>query len=353
MKLFSKFIGVSLLAVLAIGFVSCVEDDALEIQKPYTYDSQYFKNILEFKSSEHCLSYAYYAAYAPIEGVEGYKDPASWGERLRGLPDSLDICNLWMGIPSNDPTADNYMPVAYEDMRYVQSTLGTRFVSHADASQSSRTVEGVTFDFTENTESTIQAYGQALVDQALKYDLDGIDVDYEPNWSGWRETSNILLLAETIGKTFGPKGTMPEKLFIIDFYSDGSRLNAEVGQYVDYFVIQAYTQGFSEHSDSRLQNTYYGQISDWCEPGKVIVCENFGTWYADGGSPYVDDNGDPVYTTDGSRMYSLEGMARWNPTQGTKGGFGAFYMDRDYFSSTGIPYYNFRRCIQIANPSIY
>jgi hypothetical protein len=50
-------------------------------------------------------------------------------------------------------------------------------------------------------------------------------------------------------------------------------------------------------------------------------------------------------------MYSLEGMARWNPTQGKKAGFGAFYFDRDYYSKTGVPYYNVRRAIQIANPA--
>ena len=352
MKTVNNIVNSGILAATVFGLAACTDEEATVIQKPYTYDAQYYSNILEYKKSDHCLSYVFYAAYAPIEGVEGYKDPASWGERLRGLPDSLDICNLWMGIPSNNPEEDNYMPVAYEDMRYMQTKLGTRFVSHADASQSSRTVEGVTFDFTQNTEETIVAYGEALVAQALKYDLDGIDVDYEPNCAQWYESSNILLLAQTIGKHFGPSGTLSDKLFIIDFYGNGGQLPAEINEYVNYFVIQAYTQGFTEHSVSRLQN-YYGQISSWAPSEKLIVVENFGSWYEKGGSPFNDANGNAMYTTDGSRMYSLEGMARWNPTQGEKGGFGAYYVDRDYYSSTGIPYYNIRRCIQIANPAIY
>lgn len=349
MKALYKFFGVSALAVLTMGAVSCVEEDALEIQKPYTYDDQYFSNLREFKASEHCLSYAYFAAYEQ----QSSNLPASWGKRIRGLPDSLDICNLWMGIPTDsNPDSDTYWPLACEDMHYCQQTLGTRFVSHADACNQIRTVEGVEYDFSIDTENTIKAYGQQLVDVALANGIDGIDVDFEPNWSGWN-TDNLLILAETIGKTFGPKGTMPDKLFIIDFYGDGDLITPEIGQYVSYFVIQAYTQGFTEHSVYYLQHWYYDQIGDWVEPGKVIVCENFGTWYADGGSPFNDEDGNPMYTTDGSRMYSLEGMARWNPTQGTKAGFGAYYMDRDYYSSTGIPYYNFRRCIQIANPAIY
>ncbi len=353
MKTARNIVNFGVVAALLLGLAACTDEEAMVIQKPYTYDAQYYSNIREYKKSDHCLSYVFYAAYAPIEGVEGYKDPASWGERLRGLPDSLDICNLWMGIPSNDPEADNYMPVAYKDMRYMQKNLGTRFVSHADASQSKRTVEGVDFDFTVDTENTIVAYGEALVAQALKYDLDGIDVDYEPNCEQWLTPSNILLLAQTIGKHFGPSGTDPDKLFIIDFYNHGSLLPAEIDQWVSYYVIQAYTQGFTEHSVSYLQNNFYEQISGITTPDKVIVTENFGSWYENGGSPFNDADGNPMYTTDGSRMYSLEGMARWNPTQGEKGGFGAFYVDRDYYSKTGIPYYNFRRCIQIANPAIY
>lgn len=344
-----KIANLSILAVAAVAFTGCTDDEAKDLQKPYTYDESYYANIREFKKSEHCISFVYYAAYAPIEGVEGYKDPASWGERLRGLPDSLDICNLWMGIPSNDPNADNYMPVAYEDMRYMQKNLGTRFVSHADASQISRTVEGVDFDFSTDTEATIKLYAKALVDQMSKYELDGIDVDYEPNCDVWLDDSNITLLASEIGKYIGPKGSDPSKLFIIDFYSHYPPEGTN--EYVDYFLRQAYTQGFTQHSTKRLQ-AYYDNIS-WADPGKFIVAENFGTWYENGGSPFLDDDGNQLYTTDGSEMYSLEGMARWNPTQGEKGGFGAFYVDRDYYSKTGIPYYNIRRCIQIANPAIY
>ncbi len=365
-KAMNKFIKLWILAASVFAFAACTAEEALQIQKPYEYDEQYYANIREYKQNldDHCLSFVYYAAYAPLEGVTGYKDPASWGERFRGLPDSLDICNLWMGIPSDDPTADNYMPVAYKDMRYVQEKLGTRFVSHADASQPKRTVEGVEFVFQddenplteEQEKAVVKAYGKALVDQVLKYDIDGIDVDYEPNCDFWNQPKYILLLAQTINEYFGPDGQYPEKILMIDYYGHGSYLNAageELDKCVDYFIRQAYTQGFSEHSQARLQSNY-DQIAGCCaDPKKFIVCENFGNMYENGGSPFNDYNNQPMYTIGGKRMYSLEGMARWNPTQGEKGGFGAFYVDRDYYSATRIPYYNFRRCIQIANPAIY
>ena len=104
----------------AFLFCGCDTDvEPLEIQKLKTYDEQYFQNIREFKKTDHEISFAYYENWSPIEGVTGYKDPASWGERMVGLPDSIDIVNLWMGIP----TAETH-PIAYQDMKYCQENWG-------------------------------------------------------------------------------------------------------------------------------------------------------------------------------------------------------------------------------------
>lgn len=329
---------------------SCETDiEALEIQKLKTYDEQYFENLRAYKKSDHCLSFVWYAAYAPLEGVEGYKEPASWGERIIGLPDSLDICSLWMGIPSNDPDNEDYSPVAYADMIYVRETLGTRFVAPTITRMNHVITlkDGTEYDLSEHHDDEgIAVYGQYLVDQVLDADIDGVDLDYEPE-GDWLQGENFTKLVQYIGQYFGPQGTYPGKLLLVDFYSQYPPEETE--PYVNYYVRQAYTQGFTEHSAARLQS-YYNSIS-WAAPGKFIVTENFGSWYENGGSPFTEADGNTL-TTDGSQMYSLEGMARWNPEQGKKAGFGAFYVDRDYYSNTGIPYYNFRRCIQIANPAV-
>ena len=56
-------------------------------------------------------------------------------------------------------------------------------------------------------------------------------------------------------------------------------------------------------------------------------------------------------------------MARWNPTQGRKGGFGGYYFEYEYNTtrpanqgigdteSKAITYYSFRRGIQEQNPA--
>src|SRR5438128_1938213 len=81
-------------------FAACVKEKKLEIQKPYTYDEQYYQNLRDYKKTQHTLCFGWYADY---RNGAGYLDPASWGLRIKGLPDSMDIISLWSGIPSNDP----------------------------------------------------------------------------------------------------------------------------------------------------------------------------------------------------------------------------------------------------------
>ena len=343
-----KLYGVLILAFFlsASVFTSCDTDvEGLEIQDLTTYDQQYYENLRTYKESDHCLCFGWYAAYAPVEGVDGYKDPASWGERIIGLPDSIDIVSLWMGIPGNDPASSNYAPVAYSDMWFVKENKGTRFVAPTIVRMNKVITlnDGTEYDLSANhTDEGIEVFGQYLVDQVLDADIDGVDLDYEPE-GDWMQGDNFTKLVAYIGQYFGPQGQYPDKLLIVDFY--GQTPPAETDPYVNYYIRQSYSAG----SASTLQNQF--NVINWTSPSKFIVTETFGENYANGGVPFTEADGNTL-TTDGSRMYSLEGMARWNPTQGKKAGFGAFYFDRDYYSATGITYYNIRRCIQIANPAV-
>lgn len=310
-----KLTNILFLGIGLVTFSSCdTEVEKLEIQKLKTYDEEYYESIRAYKKSDHELSFAYYEAWAPIEGVGGSKDPASWGERIIGLPDSIDIVNLWMGIP----TADTH-PVAYSDMKYVQEKLGTRFVMHADASHYRHvfTVDGVEYDMggsANPSDEIMAAYAKWIVNQVMEPGLDGVDVDYE----GWN-SDDIYRLTVELAKYLGPQGSIPDKLLIIDFFVSAPPV--ECIPYCDYFVSQSYsdqTGGIYHPSGFPYE--------------KLIYCETFGVFYADGGK--------------------LLDYARWEPDEGHKGGCGVFYLGRNYYSASGIPYNEFRQSIQIMNPSI-
>lgn len=352
-----KFIFASALAVAAVS--SCLKEEAIVLQEPYTYDEQYFENIREYKKSEHTLSYCYYAAWAPLEGLTGYKDPASWGERLRGLPDSLDIVNLWMGYPSPNPESESYAPVAYADMKYMQKNLGTRFVLHGDAATTRDVVyKGDTLNIQdlynqwkagtgseEAFREALHNHAKIMIDKVNEAGLDGVDVDWEPQPAVWKDTQVLVDLMKYL------RENLPGKLIILDLFSDYPP--AEVNEYIDYLVIQCYTPQIG-CSVAQLKNFYTAHGVNCGIPAeKIIACEQGGqTDYAlNGGGLWKETrNGQQIYTSDGSEMYSFEGFAR-HTSENNMAGWGVFYVDRNYYSTKG-PYYEFRKGIQVANPSI-
>ncbi|MEI9959469.1 MAG: glycoside hydrolase family 18 [Ferruginibacter sp.] len=343
MKIKSLSLFSVLIALLFAMGCSKQKEEALVVQKPYTYDEQYYANLRAYKKTNHEFFFGYYAAYAPIQGATGNKESASWGERILGLPDSVDIVNLWMGIPTKD-----WQPLAMADMQFCQTNKGTRFVSHQDASNIAQFVslKGDTTKINDTT--SIKAYGQYVVDLVLNNNINGVDFDYEPSQGVWTNSNNMMVLIKYVAQFFGPTGKYPDKLLIIDYYS--SVPPAAAGPYVSYYVRQAYSQGTGGVQNATNLQSYYNSVASAIPPAKFIVQENFGDFSANGGTPFTEANGNTL-TTDGTQMFSMEGMARWNPTQGKKAGFGAFYFDRDYYSTTGIPYYNVRRAIQIVNPA--
>ncbi len=308
----------SLLGALAgmVMLTACDDVEPIEVQTLTTYDPQYFENLREFKKSDHEVSFAYYEGWSPIEGVEGYKDPASWGERIIGLPDSIDIVNLWMGIPLPDTH-----PIAYQDMKYAQETLGTRFVMHADASHYRHvfTAGGQEYDMGGDrnvSDEMMEAYALYIRESCEAAGLDGVDIDFE----GW-SNDNLLKLVQILARYWGPQGSDPSKLLIVDYFS--SQPSADCEPYCDYFVQQAYSDqvGFlSASSNYPIE--------------KQIFCEQFG-------------NG-----TMGQTGAKLLEYARWEPNDGShKGGCGVYYLGRNYYSNSGIPYFEFRQAIQIMNPA--
>lgn len=311
------------MALMGISLTSCDTDiEKIDVQDPYKYDAQYYKNLRDFHNSDHEISYCYYDSWSYSQS------PNSYGQRFIGLPDSLDIINLWGDVV----TKEKY-PVAYADMKYCQEVRGQKFVMHGDASNyhhtfwyrdenlvvdESRQIDLSNIDASGlSREEAIRAYARWAVDTVVKCELDGVDFDYE----GWGN-QDMIWVADECNKYFGPEGKWPEKLFIIDFFGGSPNGCDDV---TDYFVRQAYSWqiGFQTGNSGRPYE-------------KLVLCESTGAEAANGGK-------------DGAKVREY---AAFEPASGRKGGFGAFYIDYNYQSTSGIPYKEFREAIQIQNPAI-
>lgn len=320
MKFKIKIVSLFSAVLLMAAVVSCTDVENDEIQKPYTYSEQYYENLRAYKASDHQISFMWFSDYTSSHSL---------GIRFLGLPDSLDICSLWGGIPKKENN-----PKVYEEMRFIQKVKGVKLtyvtfpgVSHLD------------WVMSKPAEERVKVYGDSLLRIVYNNELDGMDLDYEID-GDWMHGANFVKLIEYLGQHIGPKGKDPKKLLIVDGWPiDGGY------EYLSYFIAQAY----SSYGASDLQNRYDKVVAGGLPPHRYIVTENMGDYYTTGGTAFTEADGNNKSSL-GGQLYSLEGMARWNPTQGKKGGFGAFFGQRDYNSNP--PYKYFRHGIQIQNPAV-
>jgi hypothetical protein len=255
-----------LILVIVFFTIGCKKQNvptALSIQNPANYSDEYFANLRAYKKTRHQIFFGWFAAYGNREGVIAeYKKSASWGEHIAGLPDSMDICSLWPGIPSMDTASNNYNPIAYEEMREARDVRGIKMVVPT-------IVDIKKHGFAESDQG-LKDYAKWLTDAAYDNDLDGIDLDWEPASGVYlANAANFAKLVEYCSARVGPKsGT--GKLLIVDYYNH--TLPSTIEPYIDYLINQAYTQGTTTNSGANLQtrSSFEPMSSFLHEPNMVI-----------------------------------------------------------------------------------
>lgn len=110
-----KYIITLALAALSIGtFSRCtVEPVPFDLQPAFQYTDDYYAALRAYKESDHAIAYIFFGDYGT---------PYSPAFRFMGIPDSVDVVNLWGGVPK-DGSLD------LEEMHQMQRLKGTKVVS--------------------------------------------------------------------------------------------------------------------------------------------------------------------------------------------------------------------------------
>lgn len=323
-----------LISMLAMGAMLSACNDDIDNDKvidPYTYSDLYYQNLRDYKNSDHEIAFGWFAQYGAAN---------SMAVRFLGLPDSLDICSLWGGIPP-EGSLDR------EEMRFVQKVKGTKMmvvaITRIDAETAEKPFvplykEGRAENNQEKIDEAIRQYALYFVDQVFENDLDGFDADYEPE-GDYLSGDHFRLFYKTLALYMGPNPdiTEAERLELIqerygkDQTDTHKLLNIDqtstalpdLAPYSNYCFLQAYGGGTGAGS--------------WPDEQVVYCCNMGDNWQ--------------------SSMQSMYNQARYKPANGKrKGGFGAFFIHRDYNVVPVYnpePYFRFRQCIQIQNPAVH
>lgn len=320
------------LLLIACMFASCDNDvENATVVAPTTYGPQYYKNLRDYKKSDHSIAWGWFADYT---------QSTSLATRFLGLPDSLDICSLWGGIPSDDSTHvdTHYLPEVYREMKYIQEVKGTKLVVPTIIRIRTRPeFYDSIWVKQSDPQAAMRAYAQDLLRPIFENGLDGIDMDYEPEGDPL-SGGNLDYFVEYVGQFVGPMAS-PDSTFT---YPDGYTIkgNPNMLLCIDYFR-SAPGSNTNKYTNWYVNQTYGGGPGrvpfSGCPTEKVVYTENVGDNWKD------------------AECGQLLNYARYQPSTGRKGGFGAFFMHRDYIN-TGYGcsnYANMRHGIQIQNPAIH
>ncbi len=320
-------------------------------------DETYYQNLREWKKAAfdkdgiaaRSISYIFFADYG------------SMAFRFADIPDSVDVINLWGGVPK-------FGSLDYQEMKACQEVKGMKLVGcritrllennswvmEAEVPSFMKAYEKYKYDnmgrvisgkMTEQElESAARDAGSAacaadaaahktvdeegnypewviyaakpILDEIEKYGLDGYDLDYEPMGSGEPFNDGVCFatFVKYLAQFIGPKSANPETLLIIDRNSGAG--SAEFAPLCNFWVYQKYggLGGASQATQSDFGSNL-NRESGWV-PAQIIVTENVGDTYGNG-------------------CGVLEQMAGYQPSTcgqqyGHKGGFASFHGQRDW-----------------------
>lgn len=287
------------------------------------------------------VSFGWFSNWAPEGSVrKGY---------LAALPDSIDMVSMWSG-PFGISDAKK------ADKEYVQKVKGTKvfacFILHnigtgitpssiadkvkadnptaseSEVNEKIRKAREAYWGFTSGVKGSddhtaaIKKYAKALCDTIVKYDYDGLDIDWEPNVAGDGDGSlkgsngkYLHVLVEELSKYLGPKATIDtgkRRYLLID--GELWAMSKKSAPYFDYFISQAYGDSHLDYREQRVSSA----IGEAYNTRKHIYTDNFEASSQTGGV--------------------LLRQAVYNSNNGPKGGVGAYRIDNDYDNQPDYKY---------------
>lgn len=279
------------------------------------------------------VSFGWFSNWSPEGSVrKGY---------LAALPDSIDMVSMW-SAPFGISEAKK------ADKAYVQKVKGTKvfacFILHnigtgitpssiadkvktdnpndseSEINEKIRRAQEAYWGYTSGVKGSddhtaaIKKYAKALCDTIVKYDYDGLDIDWEPNVAGDGDGSlkgyhgrYLHILVEELGKYLGPKATVDTgkiRYLLVD--GELWSVSKQSGPYFDYFISQAYGDSHLDYREARVARAF----EEYYNTKKHIYTDNFESSSQSGGV--------------------LLQQAVYNSSNGPKGGVGAYRIDNDY-----------------------
>lgn len=287
---------------------------------------EYFAKIREYRKTPHVKGFGWFGNWTGKgSNAQNY---------LKMLPDSVDFVSLW-------GTRGNLSEDQKTDLKFFQEVKGCKallcwIVQDLGDQMTPPGKDPRTYWITEQGQGDfskgVVAYANAICDTIEKYNLDGFDLDYEPNYghsgtladgsiigpnSG--QNQNMHLFIKTMSDRLRPAGRM----FVMDGQPD--LLSTETSKMVDHYIYQAYWERSTNAVIRKIQRGSH--LEDW-ERKTILTVEFEQGWRTGGVSGYTSVRPEINALPEGQQILDYATMDL--PSGRRIGGIGTYHMEYDF-----------------------
>lgn len=318
------------------------EDDLMPSERAY-----YRKLREEYRTSPHVKGFGWFGNWTG----KGTNEQ----NYLKCLPDSVDFVSLW-------GARGNFSSEQKADLRFFQEVKGGKalmcwIVQDIGSAITPEGKDPNQYWVQELGQGDllkgVEAYANAIADTIIKYNLDGFDIDYEPNYghSGTlanrdeiNENSgnvNMYRFIKTLYDRFQSHERETGKAMMLVMDGEPNLCSTETSRMIDHYIYQAYWENSTNAVISKINRSH---LTDW--ERKTIITVEFEQGWRTGGSRYYNSTTHPeLNSEEGCQIldYAILDL----PSGLRIGGIGTYHMEYDYKNDP--PYKWLRRALYYGN----
>lgn len=283
----------------------------------------YYAKIREYRNTPHVKGFGWFGNWT-AKGT----NPQNY---LKMLPDSVDLVSLWgcRGNLTDEQKADlkffREVKGGKAMLCWIIQNIGDQLTPVGETAYD----YWVTQKGGGNPIEGSKAYANAICDSIEKYDLDGFDIDYEPNYGSPGNLAssqtispegnkNMQAFIETLSSRLRPAG----KVLAMD--GEPYLLSTETSKLVDYYIYQAYWESSTNAVINKINRP---NLTDW-EVKTIITVEFEQGWETGGMTGYYSTARPELNDIQGTQILDYATLDL--PSGKRIGGVGTYHMEYDY-----------------------
>lgn len=300
--------------------------------------------------------------YRPSPHVKGFGWFGNWTGKgtneqnyLKCLPDSVEFVSLW-------GARGNFSSEQKADLRFFQEVKGGKALMCWIVQDIGSAITPEGRDPNQYWVQELgqgdplkgaEAYANAIADTIIKYNLDGFDIDYEPNYghsgtlanrSEINEKSgnvNMYRFIKTLYDRFQNHERETGKAMMLVMDGEPYLCSTETSKMIDHYIYQAYWESSTRAVISKINRT---NLTDW--ERKTIITVEFEQGWRTGGITGYFSAARPELNSEKGRQI-LDYATLDLPSGLRIGGIGTYHMEYDYKNDP--PYKWLRRALYYGN----